>query len=123
MVRDARRRAPHHEGLRPHPEKHREAMRLEGWTAERQLSGSDRADFVEACCVSFMRPGIWRGSRTPRLSANVMAPCYRTRPDSRSTKISTSATALYSSAGISSPRFDFVKVRAQPTFFFFFLFL
>jgi hypothetical protein len=39
MVRDARRRAPHHEGLRPlpeelkpHPEEHREAMRLEGWS-------------------------------------------------------------------------------------------
>src|SRR5260370_13335359 len=30
MVRDARRRAPHHEGLRPHPEEHCEAMRLEG---------------------------------------------------------------------------------------------
>src|SRR5712664_1339568 len=31
MVRDARRcRAPHHEGFRPHPEEHREAMRLEG---------------------------------------------------------------------------------------------
>ena len=30
MVRDARRRAPRHEGLRPHPEEHREAMRLEG---------------------------------------------------------------------------------------------
>src|SRR6185437_12875959 len=35
MVRDARRRAPHHEGLsprglRPHPEEHRAAMRLEG---------------------------------------------------------------------------------------------
>jgi hypothetical protein len=31
MVRDARHgRAPHHEDLRPHPEEHREAMRLEG---------------------------------------------------------------------------------------------
>ena len=30
MVRDARRRAPHHEGLRPHPEEHCGAMRLEG---------------------------------------------------------------------------------------------
>jgi hypothetical protein len=30
MVRDARRCAPHHEGLGPHPEEHREAMRLEG---------------------------------------------------------------------------------------------
>jgi hypothetical protein len=30
MVRDARRRAPHHEGLIPHPEEQREAMRLEG---------------------------------------------------------------------------------------------
>ena len=31
MVRDARRcRAPHHEGPRPHPEEHRETMRLEG---------------------------------------------------------------------------------------------
>jgi hypothetical protein len=31
VVRDARRRrAPHHEDQRPHPEEHRTAMRLEG---------------------------------------------------------------------------------------------
>jgi len=50
MVRDARRcRAPHHEGLRPHPEEHREAMRLEGWCHRtgKCLSPPDSELFLE----------------------------------------------------------------------------
>ena len=36
MVRDARYRAPHHEGRRPYPEEQREAMRLEGRSPEHE---------------------------------------------------------------------------------------
>src|ERR1700735_5770403 len=70
MVRDARRRAPHHEGLRPHPEEHREAMRLEVWSEWKTPYSVAGTEWCS--CVMSQLPSIFR---SPMVSLNRNPPC------------------------------------------------